>query len=63
MSPTCNSRTGLNMCSALKLSVVLDSPGQRYSTDERIEGKVLITVDAETKFSEINISLEGPPFC
>ncbi|KAB8275438.1 hypothetical protein BDV30DRAFT_236805 [Aspergillus minisclerotigenes] len=59
MSPTCRSRPLLNRRPAPKISIKFDNPRQRYTTGEQIEGEVKITVDAETKFSEINISLEG----
>ncbi|KAK6837177.1 hypothetical protein RU639_001415 [Aspergillus parasiticus] len=60
MSPTFRSRPLLlNRSSAPKISIEFDNPRQRYTTGEQIEGEVTITVDAETKFNEINISLEG----
>lgn len=63
MSPTCRSRPLLNRRPAPKISIKFDNSRQRYTTGEQIEGEVKVTVDAETKFSEINISLEGPPSC
>ncbi|KAB8215364.1 hypothetical protein BDV33DRAFT_208438 [Aspergillus novoparasiticus] len=59
MSPTYRSRPLLNRHPAPKISIKFGSSRQRYTTGERIEGEVTFTVDAETKFSEINISLEG----
>ncbi|KAF7631531.1 hypothetical protein F9C07_2251722 [Aspergillus flavus] len=59
MSPTCRSRPLLNRRPAPKISIKFDNSRQRYTTGEQIEGEVKVTVDAETKFSEINISLEG----
>ncbi|KAE8332903.1 hypothetical protein BDV39DRAFT_199906 [Aspergillus sergii] len=59
MSPTCRSRQMLNRSSTPKISIEFDNPRQRYTTGEQIDGNVTITVDAETKFNEINISLEG----
>ncbi|GMF76493.1 unnamed protein product [Aspergillus oryzae] len=61
MSPTCRSRPLLNRRPAPKISIKFDNSRQRYTTGEQIEGEVKVTVDAETKFSEINISLEEAP--
>ncbi|KAE8141808.1 hypothetical protein BDV38DRAFT_278590 [Aspergillus pseudotamarii] len=59
MSPTSRSCPLWNRCSAPNILIEFGNPRPRYMTGERIDGKVTITVDAETKFSEVNISLEG----
>ncbi|OGM49517.1 hypothetical protein ABOM_001669 [Aspergillus bombycis] len=59
MPLTSHSRSLLDSCSVPRISIEFANPQGRYTTGERIEGTVTITVDAETRFSDVNISLEG----
>ncbi|KAE8360941.1 hypothetical protein BDV27DRAFT_161207 [Aspergillus caelatus] len=59
MSPNSRSCPLWNRCPVPKILIEFGNPRRRYMTGERIDGKVTITVDSETKFSEVNISLEG----
>ncbi|KNG80687.1 hypothetical protein ANOM_011091 [Aspergillus nomiae NRRL 13137] len=52
-------RSLLNSCSAPKILIEFANPRGSYTTGERIKGTVTITVDTETRFGDVNISLEG----
>ncbi|KAB8261580.1 hypothetical protein BDV32DRAFT_148228 [Aspergillus pseudonomiae] len=59
MTLTSRSRSLLNSCSAPNILIEFTNPRVSYTTGELIEGTVTITVNAETRYSDVNISLEG----